>query len=283
MKKGILFALCAASLYGVNIVYARIATSQGVMPADLVLFRVVFLFVICLFFMKNFSMKRENFIPLIALGIVSATVGLAYFTAVKYISVAEAAPLFYTFPLWILLFTPFVMKIKPDPRLYGLFAVAFVGLCLIIGFSFKLPDYRGVIAALCASLAATAQFFMAKRVSEGLTPVTVLFFVNLTIFPIALSLSFLQGGPSHPSTVLTVVFPIFMVVAAYAGAFALQMEASKAAPPAVIGLVFCLEPVVALIASALLLNESLAGVQFIGAGLVIIALVTASYIELRKV
>jgi drug/metabolite transporter (DMT)-like permease len=283
MKRGILFALCAASLYGINIVYARMATSSGVMPADLVLFRVIFLFVICLPFMKSFSVEREKILPLIALGIASATVGLAYFTAVKYISVSEAAPLFYTFPLWILLFTPLIIKTKPDNRLYGLFAVAFVGLCLIIGFSFKLPDYRGVIAALIASLAATAQFFMAKRVSDGLTPVTVLFFVNLVIFPIALSLALFQGGPSHPSLLLNVAFPVFMVGAAYAGAFALQMEASKAAPPAVIGLVFCLEPVVALVASALLLGESLAGVQFIGAGLVIAALITASYLQLRKV
>jgi drug/metabolite transporter (DMT)-like permease len=282
MRRGIIFALIAATFYGLNIVFACIATKAGIPPSHLVVYRILFLLVICVPFLRKFTLTSDNVKMLLPLSFASALVGFAYFTSVSYITVSEAAPIFYTFPLWILLLSPIILKTKPDNRLYWLFALAFIGLCLIIGFSFKLPDYRGVIAALVASLCATTQFFTAKRASEGLAPITVIVFVNGVILPLVLAFAYIEHHPVNVDLLLIVPFSVFMVCAAYAIGFALQMQASKITPPAILGLVFCLEPVVAMIASSILLGEGLGGVQLIGAACVIIALVSASILQIKR-
>ena len=70
-------------------------------------------------------------------------------------------------------------------------------------------------------------------------------------------------------------------VAGYLVGFALQMVAARRAPAALIGLIFCLEPVVAIVFAGLILGETLTAAQMTGSLLVLAALVASSLAELR--
>lgn len=71
-------------------------------------------------------------------------------------------------------------------------------------------------------------------------------------------------------------------MAGYLAGFALQMVAARRAPAAMIGLIFCLEPVVAILFAGLILGETLSHAQMIGTLLVLAALVASSLAELRR-
>jgi drug/metabolite transporter (DMT)-like permease len=216
------------------------------------------------------------------MGMISASVGLCYFTAVNYIPVSTAAMVFYTFPLVILILTPFIDKTPVSPVIWGLAAFAFLGLALVIGGDFKALDWRGIIAALAASITAATQFFMAKRITKRFSPVALVFYIHCIILPIVFILTTFQGGVKPPGVLFNAFLPVLIVALGYVFGFVLQMEASRNAPPALIGLIFCFEPVVALTSAAFIFHESLTLTQIIGAVCVLTALITASIISLKQ-
>ena len=109
---GIAAALASATAYGINIVYARMATQQGVSAADLVFLRVFLMLgavaVVTAISRGALRLPAAGRPSILGLGIASAGVGLAYFFAVSFVPIGVAAIIFYTFPLLILLASPFV-------------------------------------------------------------------------------------------------------------------------------------------------------------------------------
>ncbi|QCI64825.1 DMT family transporter [Phreatobacter stygius] len=282
---GITAALAGAVAYGVNIVFARMATQQGVSAADLVFLRVFLMMgaVAATLALAGGSLKVETRDRplLILVGITSGCLGLAYFFAVSFVPIGIAAVIFYTFPLLILIASPFIDGERFTLQRLGVFALAFGGLAIALGPTLGGIDMRGVLLAALASVLAASQFFAAARAGARISPAALLFWSHVVIMPIA-GLVALANGLGQLSALGGAWFAATMTMLGYLVGFAFQMLSARNAPPALVGLVFCLEPVVAIVTANFVLGETLSAPQMVGSLLVLTALVASSLAELRR-
>src|SRR5918912_1805332 len=109
---GLLFALAAASLYGVNIVSARVAAESGVSGVAFVFYRV---FLMLALVAAVAALRRAPLRiaagergALVVAALATAALGAAYLSSVAFIPVTVAGTGFYTYPVLIVLLSPLV-------------------------------------------------------------------------------------------------------------------------------------------------------------------------------
>jgi drug/metabolite transporter (DMT)-like permease len=282
---GLLFALASASLYGFNIVYARMASFAGASGSAIVVYRVFLMLVLVgiVAAVTRGSLKaaREERGTLLLLGVSTAFVGICYLSSVAFVPVTVAAVVFYTFPILIVLASPFVEGTKLTPALFGVVALATLGVALVVGPAFGDLDWRGLALAFGASIATAIQFFAAARCRKtGLMAKT--FWIHLLVLPTAALISLAAGQLAPPSTLALAPFAVAMTIGGYIVGFVLQFLALGRITAVAAGIIYCAEPVVAALSSALILNETLAPLQIAGGTLVLAAIMANVLLEQRR-
>ncbi|WP_194164608.1 DMT family transporter [Microvirga thermotolerans] len=274
---GLLFALSSAGLYGLNIVYARVAALEGVPGPTVVIYRVLLMLALfgaaALLLRHSLAVAREERATMAVLGVSTAFVGLCYVSSVAFIPVTVAAVLFYAYPTFIVLASPFVEGTRLTPALIGVVLMALAGVVLVVGPAFGDLDWRGLALALGAAAATAAQFFAAARCRK--TNVTAkMFWIHLIVLPTALLVGLATGQPGSPAALALAPFAVAMTVGGYVIGFLFQIVALGRISAVAAGIVYCIEPVVSAATSALVLGERLGPVQALGGGLVLAAIVT---------
>lgn len=285
---GMAFALGGAVFYGVNIAYVRMAADAGVTGALMVAWRVLLMAGLAALFAaalskglaEGLSVPRKERSAVLATGISSAAVALCYITSVAFVPVTVAAVIFYTFPVLIVLATPFVEKRPLTPAMIGIVLVAFAGVVLVVGPALGGLDPFGTALAFGASVAAVWQFFAAARAPET-SAVAKIFWIQLVMLPAAAAAAWALGGSLSPAIFTAAPFAVFMTIGLYVVAFVFHMAALTRIAPSAAGLAFCAEPLVAAISSAVLLDERVSALQYAGGTLVIAAIVANVRIENR--
>jgi len=282
---GLLLAIGSASLYGFNIVFARMASFAGASGTAIVVYRVLLMLALvtlaAAIARRSLAMVREERGKLLLLGISSALQGICYLSSVAFIPVTVAAVVFYTYPVIIVLANPFVEKTPLTPALVGIVAVATLGVCLVVGPAFSDLDWRGLALALGASITTAIQFFTAARCTRT-GVVAKVFWVQLVILPTAILISLVTGQFAPPSVLALAPFAVTMTIAGYVGGFVLQFLALGRISAVAAGIVYCTEPVVAALSSAFILGETLSPLQVAGGTLVLAAIVTNVLMEQRR-
>ncbi|HEV2564704.1 MAG TPA: DMT family transporter [Microvirga sp.] len=282
---GLLFALASAGLYGFNIVYARIASFAGASGSAIVVYRVLLMLVlvgiVAAVMRSSLKAAREERGTLLLLGISTAFVGICYLSSVSFIPVTVAAVVFYTFPVLIVLASPFVEGTRLTPALLGVVALAILGVALVVGPAFADLDWRGLALAFGASIATAIQFFAAARCRRtGVMAKT--FWIHLLVLPTAALISLAAGQLAPPSILALAPFAVAMTIGGYVAGFVLQFLALGRITAVAAGIIYCAEPVVAALSSALILNETLAPLQVAGGALVLAAIVANVLLEQRR-
>jgi drug/metabolite transporter (DMT)-like permease len=282
---GLLFALASASLYGFNIVYARIASFAGASGSAIVVYRVFLMLVlvgiVAAVTRSSLKAEREERDTLLLLGVSTAFVGLCYLSSVAFIPVTVAAVVFYTFPILIVLASPFVEGTRLTPALLGVVALATLGVGLVVGPAFGDLDWHGLALAFAASIATAIQFFAAARCRRtGVMAKT--FWIHLLVLPTAALISLAAGQLAPPSALALAPFAVAMTIGGYIIGFVLQFVALGRITAVAAGIIYCAEPVVAALSSALILNETLAPLQIAGGALVLAAIVANVLLEQRR-
>jgi len=282
---GLLLAIGAASCYGFNIVFARMASFAGASGPAIVVYRVFLMLAlvaaVAVIARRSLAMAREERGTLLLLGIASAVQGICYLSSVAYIPVTVAAVVFYTYPVIIVLASPFVERTPLTPALVGVVAVATLGVCLVVGPAFSDLDWRGLALAFAASIATAIQFFAAARCPRT-GVVAKVFWVQLIILPTAVLISLATGQLAPPSTLTVAAFAVAMTIGGYVAGFVLQFLALGRISAVAAGIVFCIEPVVASLSSAVILEESLSPLQVAGGTLVLTAIIANVLLEQRR-
>jgi drug/metabolite transporter (DMT)-like permease len=275
---GLVTIITSATCYGMSIPFARAAALLGVPGPDMAAIRtsVTFLCVAIATWLIGGGVfvapgERRR---LLYLGLVSAVVGIAYLTSVTFVAVGIAATIFYTFPLLILAASPFIENTAFTAKRLTLFVGAFLGIAMAIGPSLQSLDWRGLALAALASVAAAVQFFMAARAPGG-GGIASIFWMNSVMLPIALIVALACGGPAPIGSVESAWVPISLSVVFYVIGFITQMRGLRMTSATAGGLVFCLEPVVAIISATVILREHLALSQYAG-GVIVLAVIGAS-------
>ena len=282
---GLLFALGSASLYGLNIVYARLASFSGASGSAIVVYRVLLMLVLvaiaAIVMRRSIAMAREERGTMLLLGVSTALLGICYLSSVAYIPVTVAAVVFYTFPILIVLASPFVEGTRLTPALLGVVAVATLGVAIVVGPAFGALDWRGLALAFGASIATTVQFFAAARCRRT-GVVAKVFWIHLFVLPTATLIALAAGQLAPPSVLAIAPFAVAMTIGGYVFGFVLQFLALGRITAVAAGIVYCIEPVVAALSSVLILGEDLNPLQMLGGVLVLSAIVANVLLEQRR-
>ncbi|MGO4707065.1 DMT family transporter [Microvirga sp. 2MCAF38] len=282
---GLFFALGSAGLYGLNIVYARVAALAGINGPAIVVYRVLLMLVLTIgvayLLRQRLTVAREEWRTLVVLGIATAFVGLCYISSVAFIPVTMATVIFYAYPTMIVLATPFVDKTPLTPSLIGVVLLSLFGVVLVVGPVFEGLDWRGLALAAGAGIATATQFFAAARCPKT-EPVAKVFWVHLIVLPTALLVGAMTGQLEAPAILAIAPFAVFMTIGGYVIGFVFQMLALARISAAAAGIAYCIEPVVSALSSVLVLGERLSSLQIAGGVLVLIAVVTNVLLERKR-
>ena len=282
---GLLLALGSATLYGLNIGYARLASFAGVSGPTIVVYRVALMLAMvgaaAALLRLSLGVPPAERRTVFVLGVATAVVGLCYISSVAFIPVAVAVVVFYTFPILIVLLNPLVEGTALTPAILGIVALALAGVVLVVGPAFEGLDWRGIALALGASVATATQFFAAARATRT-SVIAKTFWVHVLVLPSAALIGLATGSLAPPTTLALAPLAVAVTVVGYVVGFVMQFMALGRITAVVGGIVYCTEPVVAALSATIVLDEPLSTTQILGGLLVIAAIVLNVVHESRR-
>ncbi|MEW6244504.1 MAG: DMT family transporter [Bacillota bacterium] len=267
---GVFFALASAAGFGLMPIFGLYAYVYNLGINTILFLR--FAFAALVFFVYTFMrikdgflLSRFQFLALFLLGGILYTAQAAfYFLAIRFIPASLTALLIYTYPILVTILSAAVEKEKPSRQIIASICVAFAGLILVLGTSFRSIDIRGVLSAFGAATVYSVYIVLGNRVVKELHPVVMSAFVSLFA-----SLSFLCMGlvtstldfGFHPRAWLPIAgIIVFSTLLAVFGFFrSLELIGSTRA-----SILSMIEPLVTVGFAALLFSERLSLTQLLG-------------------
>jgi len=282
---GLAFALSGAFFYGFNITFAKIAAELGVGGPMIVAERVLVMIAIGLVIGRltraSFSVPRNERMPLFGLGIGSTGVSICYISSVAFIPITIAAVIFYTFPILIVVLSPFIDRKPLTLAMMAIVLTAFIGVVLVLGTTDAGLDPRGLLLAAGASISAAIQFFAGTRCRHTGTAAKLVI-SQVIVLPSALLTVYFTGAIFTVDSQTIAFVPVWLTIGGFVFGFGFQILALARISASVAGLAFCLEPVVAALTSAIVLGERLAPIQYLGGMIVIAAIIATVFVERSK-
>ena len=283
---GVVFALVAGILFGLIGPTTKIAYNSGASVALTIFLRYAVASIIILPFIpyqKNlleiFKKNLKYFLSISA-GSILLTLGLL--TSVIFIEVSLTILIFCLYPIYVLLFSIIVDKEKISLTVKILFFVTFLGIILVIGPSFKVINIVGILLAFLASLGSTSMIIVNQKMSiKGISPIPINIFINVFntfFFFVILKIFFSLNFNFDINIYLLILIPSVC----YSFALLSQLIAIPKIGQSYTALFLYLEPVVGVLGAVFLLKENLETYQMIGASIVIISLLSASFISSRN-
>ena len=283
---GVIFALVAGILFGLIGPTTKMAYNSGASVALTIFLRYAVASIIILPFIpyqKNlleiFKKNLKYFLSISA-GSILLTLGLL--TSVIFIEVSLTILIFCLYPIYVLLFSIIVDKEKISLTVKILFFVTFLGIVLVIGPSFKVINIVGILLAFLASLGSTSMIIVNQKMSiKGISPIPINIFINVFntfFFFVILKIFFSLNFNFDINIYLLILIPSVC----YSFALLSQLIAIPKIGQSYTALFLYLEPVVGVLGAVFLLKENLETYQMIGASIVIISLLSASFISRRN-
>ena len=283
---GVIFALVAGILFGLIGPTTKIAYNSGASVALTIFLRYAVASIIILPFIpyqKNlleiFTKNLKYFLSISA-GSILLTLGLL--TSVIFIEVSLTILIFCLYPIYVLLFSIIIDKEKISLIVKILFFVTFLGIVLVIGPSFKVINIIGILLAFLASLGSTSMIIVNQKMSiKGISPIPINIFINVfntIFFFVILKIFFSLNFNFDINIYLLILIPSVC----YSFALLSQLIAIPKIGQSYTALFLYLEPVVGVLGAVFLLKENLETYQMIGASIVIISLLSASFISRRN-
>lgn len=283
---GVIFALVAGILFGLIGPTTKIAYNSGASVALTIFLRYAVASIIILPFIpyqKNlleiFTKNLKYFLSISA-GSILLTLGLL--TSVIFIEVSLTILIFCLYPIYVLLFSIIIDKEKISLTVKILFFITFLGIVLVIGPSFKVINIVGILLAFLASLGSTSMIIVNQKMSiKGISPIPINIFINVfntIFFFVILKIFFSLNFNFDINIYLLILIPSVC----YSFALLSQLIAIPKIGQSYTALFLYLEPVVGVLGAVFLLKENLETYQMIGASIVIISLLSASFISRRN-
>ncbi len=284
LATGLILAALASSSFGIVITLARVAYNGGVSAGAAMEIRylvaVAAMFTILLARGRGLRPPRAIYGGLFRVAVSNLGVATGYMTSILFIPVSFATLVFYTYPLMVIAVAPWFHGRRLGWGQFMAFGLAFAGLALALGPSIEGLDWRGVALALLAAVSAATVFMISPKVVAAYNAVGVTLYSNLIgacIIPLFLPI---LGGFVLPETTIGWLSMGGLSVF-YVGAILSMFVALHAAGAVPTSMIFNLEPLVAIVAAAILLGERLMPLQMGGVALVIGALMLTSLTRSR--
>jgi len=283
---GVIFALVAGILFGLIGPTTKIAYNAGASVGLAIFLRYAVASLIILPFVPyqknligNYKQNIKYFLS-IAVGSIFLTLGLL--TSVIFIEVSLTILIFCLYPIYVLLYSIIIDKEKILLTVKILFLLTFFGIVMVLGPSFKVINFLGILLAIIASLGATSMIIINQKMSlKNISPIPINIFINIfntlfffVILKIFFSLSF--------SFSINIYLLILIPSVCYSFALLSQLIAIPKIGQSYTALFLYLEPVIGVLGAVYLLKENLETYQIAGACIVIVSLLLASYISSKN-
>lgn len=218
----------------------------------------------------NLTAIKKNVLLLCLSGAFIGINWILLFEAYRYTTVATATLCYYMAPVFVIIVSPFILKEKLTPQKILCTVSAFLGMVIISGiFGNASSDITGILfglgaAALYSTVVILNKFI--KGISDTEKTLIQLGSAAITILPYVLLTENINSiSPDASTIILLVIVGIIHTGVAYTLYFG-SIENIKAQTAAMLSY---LDPVVALILSALLLKEGFTLIQLIGSILIL--------------
>ena len=159
---------------------------------------------------------------------------------------------------------------------------AFFGISLAIGPSFTVLDWRGIILALIGAFGVMMIFIFTGQALKHTSATVVSLYSNLLALPLmAIIMIYFFDGYQKPNTI-SGMYSLLCVCSLYGIAILMQFAAIHSIGKTLTALLSNVEPLVSISAGAILLNETLTGIQYLGGVTVVTSLVISDYLAKQK-
>ena len=273
---GIIFALITAIGLGAITTQAKFFYADGGNAMTLMLTRFL---VSTLIFGLLIAVKRQRFKidrhqrrPVLMLGLIWSGSMVCYLLSVESISVSIAVLVLYTYPLLVLIYSVARRQLSPSPALISTFCLAFLGLYLALSGSSVNLNTAGLSFALLAGLGAAYTFIRGANIAPFVDPLVMTFWINAAGLAMIVPLAYTQISMPSAGYGLTALAAATLF---YVVAILCQFEALARLRAATAAFILNLEPVVSILLAALILQDHLVGLQWVGVALVVSVLFVA--------
>lgn len=276
LRTGIVFALITAICLGAITTQAKIFYADGGNAMTLMLTRFLvstLSFGLLITFRRRvFNIDRHQRLPVFLLGFIWSGSMICYLLSVESISVSLAVLVLYTYPLLVLVYSVLRRQVSPSPVLISIFCLAFLGLYLALSSGSTKLDSSGLLFASLAGLGAAYTFIKGARIAPQLNPLVITFWINAVGLAMIVPLVYTQFSLPAASNGLIALAAATLF---YVIAILCQFEALARLPATTAAFILNLEPVVSILLAAIILQEHLDSLQWLGVGLVISVLFVA--------
>ncbi|MFN7038129.1 MAG: DMT family transporter [Alphaproteobacteria bacterium] len=278
--KAVLYTIMSGSLFGVIGFFGLEIYKFGLSVEELLFWR--FTLASIIFYIISYRSIKLNqfkeFIPPFLLGIlIYAPSTYLWFESIKLISSGLAMVVFYSFPVYVAIFSWIINKeIVTKTSIISIF-IMLVGLILIADFNNLTLDHKGLILALISAILYGIYFFISKKLCRNIDPSLSSFMVCLgNAFGFILLLVLSKGFNYNYSynvwfylIAIAIIGTILPIVFLFKGLKEIsELEAS---------ILSVSEPVVSLLFGTFLLNERISLIQIIGIILIILSAILIQF------
>ena len=246
------------------------------------------LFLLALVHLRGNRLDRDAIRPMLSRLLLSgAMIGFNWillFEAYRYTTVAIATLCYYMAPVFILITVPFVLHERLTLRKALCILAALLGMALVSGVSGSAGavDWRGILCGLGAAVLYACVVIVNKFIRY--VPAYDKTIVQIgTAGAVLIPYVIVVEGFSEVHFTPTVVLMLLLTGLVHTGcAYALYFGSIDALSAQTLALLSYLDPVIAILLSALVLRERMTGAQAIGAILILCAAVVAVLPERSK-
>ena len=212
-------------------------------------------------------MKREAF-KLIAAGICLGVNWALLFEAYKLMSVSIATLTYYLAPIIVLILSPLLLREKQSARAYIGMGAAVVGLVLAVGLGDTSVTATGLIVGLGSAVSYAGLIIFNKKI-DGVTGLPLTTIEMVIAACVMLPYVLLTGGHvGFPPDMEGTLYLIFLCLVNTGLACWLYFSSMNRLPARAVALFGYVDPVSALIFSAVFLGDRMGVLQIVGAVLV---------------
>lgn len=268
---GEFLVLISAASFGLMVVFSRWSYDAGVNPASFLFFRFA-IAAICLWaivLVKRAKLPSKK-VAFKALGMGTMYVGNAgaYFVALTMAPPAVVAMLFYLYPAFVAILAYLILKERIDRKGAFAMALAISGAILTIGFTGQGASILGAFLAILSGAVYSAFIVIGRKWSDDIDPLVRTALVTTAATGVFTIASFIFGFTMPTNSMgwvgiicISLISTVFAITAFLAG-----LRYVKSTHAATLS---ATEPVVAAIASATVLGQSLTGAFIVGAAMIV--------------
>ncbi len=276
---GRLLGLLAAIVLGLNTTFARLAYDAGSNPVTVLGSR----FLACTLAIgiavvllgRPTVIPRGSRLPTLSVTAIWFIGPTCYLWAVVFLPVGLAALLFYTFPLIVAAISHFQERARLGPMRVGAFLLAFTGLVIALSPSLSELDWRGITLAFLAAVSTAVTFILSRRLVSELGVFTFTLYMSAGSVVLIMGVILLVGGIALPQNTIGWTGLSGAAFGFVVGILAM-FTAIKYVGSAAAAMLLNLEPLISILAAALVLGERLTMLQLTGAIMVVSALILST-------